>query len=187
MSDRFTIPNVRLAFPSVYKKAKFDGEETKFEATVLIPKSDEKTIKGIKSHIKKALLAEFGSSDKVPKSILRADKSCLRDGDGVDYDGFANHMSFKASNDKRPRTLDRDKTPVAQEDGKLYAGCYCDAIVEIWIQNNGYGTRINANLMALRHRRDGEAFGAGSIPDGVEDDFEDLEDEVIENEEMEEF
>lgn len=183
MSERFLISNARLSFPSIYKKATYDGKDTKFEATLLIPKEDEAQSKAIKAHIKAALIETFGSADKIPKSILRPDKSCFRNGDEVDYDGYAGHMSFKASNAKRPRTMDRDKSVVVEEDGKLYAGCYCDAIVEIWIQNNAYGQRINANLMALRHRRDGEAFGAGSIPEGIEDDFEDLEEEELTDDE----
>lgn len=183
---RFQLRNVRLSFPHLFKKASYDGKETKFEATLLVPKSDKAQIKLIKEHTIQALKDEFGSTDKIPKGITKGVRNCLRDGDDVDYDGYADNMSFKAANGKRPRTMDRDKTPVTEEDSKLYAGCYVDAVVEIWIQNNAYGSRVNANLMAVRFRSDGEPFGAGSIPDDVEDDFDELEEEELE-EEMEDF
>ena len=36
--SKVTIQNVRLSFPSLFKKAFFDGKETKFEATFLFEK-----------------------------------------------------------------------------------------------------------------------------------------------------
>jgi len=36
MSTKIMLKNVRLSFPSLFKKAVFDGKEGKFEATVLI-------------------------------------------------------------------------------------------------------------------------------------------------------
>lgn len=177
---RFTLSNVRLSFPSLFEKAQYDGKETKYEATLLIPKENEELLELIKTHTKKALLEKFGSADKIPKGITKGVRYCLRDGDDVEYDGYAGHMSFKASNDKRPRTMNRKKEPCEADSGLLYAGCFVDAIVELWVQNNNYGSRVNANLLAVRHREDGEPFGAGGIPADVEDDFDDLEDEPVE-------
>ena len=175
-----TLRNVRLSFPHLFEKAVYDGNETKFEATFLIPKDDEEQLASIRSEMKKKLLEKFVTADKIPKGITKGIRNCLRDGDDQEYDGYADHMSFKASNKHRPRTMGRDKKPIEPESGLLYAGCYVDAIVDVWVQDNKYGSRINANLMAVRHRADGEAFGAGGIPDGVEDGFEDLEDEEVE-------
>ena len=176
---RFTLTNVRLSFPHVFEKAEYDGKPTKFEATLLIPKDDEAQLELIRSHAKAALKEKFGTPDKIPKGITKGVRFCLRDGDDVEYDGYSGCMSFKAANGNRPRTMDRKKEPIGPESGLLYAGCYVDAIVEIWVQNNKYGSRINANLMALRHREDGEAFGAGGIPNDVDDDFDDLDDEAV--------
>lgn len=177
---RFTLSNVRLSFPSLFEKAQYDGKETKYEATFLIPKENEEQLELIKKHTKKALLEKFGSADKIPKGITKGVRYCLRDGDDVEYDGYAGQMSFKASNSKRPRTMNRKKEPCEAESGLLYSGCYVDAIVEIWIQNNNYGSRVNANLLAVRHREDGEAFGAGGIPEDVDNDFDDLPEEEVE-------
>jgi len=183
----FTLTNVRLSFPNLFDKATYNGNETKYEATFLISKDDKKTLDLIRAKTKEALLEKYTTIDKIPKGITKGIKNCLRDGDDADYDGYEGHMSFKASHKSRPRTLDRKKVPIEADSGLLYAGCYVDAIVEIWIQDNQYGARINANLLAVRHREDGEAFGSGSIPQGVEDAFEDLEDEELDELEEEDL
>jgi len=160
------LKNVRLSFPSIYQKATFNGEEGKFEATFLISKSDEAT----KEMLDKAIADALSEAKvKVPK-----DKWCLKDGDDSDYDGYEDHWSFKAANSKRPTVIDRDKTPLVEEDGKPYAGCYVNAIVDIWVQNNSWGKRVNANLYGIQFLKDGDAFGSGGTAD-VTDDFDDLD------------
>jgi len=173
--SRITLPNVRLAFPSLWKRATFGEAETKFEATLLIPKDDKETQQLIKASIKKALLAKYGSEDKIPKGITSETKCCYRDGDNVSYDGYADHMSFKAANKVRPVVVDRDKNPTTEDDGLIFAGCYVDAVVEPWIQDNQYGKKVNANLFVIRYRGEGEPFGAGAVPAGALDDLDDLE------------
>lgn len=165
------LKNVRLSFASIFKKAEFNGEQGKFEATLLLCKdtqSDqiEKLEKAIEAAIKEAKI-------KVP-----SDKRCLKDGDDFEYDGYANHMAFKASSNKRPTIIDRDKTPLIEEDGKPYSGCYVNAVVDIWIQSNSYGKRANANLFGVQFFKDGEAFCAGDVVDvDVTDDFEEIDDD----------
>ena len=110
----------------------------------------------------------LNSNVKIP-----AGKSCLKDGDESEYDSYENTMSFKAAANKRPTVINRDKTPLAEDDNVIYAGCYVNAIVDIWIQNNGYGKRANANLYGVQFVKDGESFGAGPVD--VSDEFEELE------------
>ena len=72
--------------------------------------------------------------------------------------------------------IDRDKTPLTEEDGKIYSGCYVNAIVELWSMNNEYGKRICGNLLGVQFFRDGEAFASSGDSVGV-DDFESLDDD----------
>jgi len=164
------LQNVRLSFPSVFRKAVFNGEETKFEATFLIHKSEQAELaKMVKDAIAQKLKVDLKGA-KLP-----ADKICLKDGDDISYEGYADHWSIKASNNKRPMVIDRDKTPLSEDDNRIYAGCYVNAIIEIWAQNNAYGKRINANLFGVQFAKDGEPFG-----DGVKvsvDDFDTIDDD----------
>lgn len=165
---KMKIQNVRLSFPSLFHKARFNGEETKFEANFLIPK-DSPQAKAVRDTIDGLIKTDLKGAKLGP------DKLCIKDGDDLKYDGCAGHWSLKASNAKRPLVVDKDKTPLTEEDNRIYAGCYVNAIVEIWAQNNAYGKRINATLMGVQFAKDGDAFGGG---DRVSvDDFDEVEDE----------
>jgi hypothetical protein len=167
--SKIKLNNVRLSFPSLFQKAVFEGKEGKYEATFLIPKEDVKTKKAIDDAIAKAL-AE--AKVKVPSANY-----CLKDGDDIfaekEYEGYEGHWAIKAGNSKRPTIINRDKTPLIAEDEVIYAGCYVNAVIDIWIQNNSYGKRVNANLYGVQFNKDGENFGAGPID--VTDDFDDLD------------
>lgn len=162
---KIKLNNVRISFPSLFRKAVFSGDETKYEATFLIDKKDgAEQIAEIDASIK-ALLKE-----KLKGSKLPADKLCLKDGDTIDYAGYAGTMSIKASSTKRPLVIDRDKSPLTEDDGKIYAGCRVNAVIELWAQNNTYGKRINANLLGVQFLKDDEPFADGEK--GSVDDFD---------------
>ena len=61
---------------------------------------------------------------------------------------------------------------MVEEDGKLFAGCYVNAAISIWIMDNKWGKRVNANLVAIQYVKDGEAFGSGAVKaDAIFDDI----------------
>lgn len=168
-SYKIKLKNVRLSFASLFNKAEFNGDVGKFEATFLINKeSQAATIKDIEDKIA-AIIKE--NKSKVPSSKL-----CLKDGNESEYDGYEGCMSIKAANGKRPLIIDRDKSILAEDDGKPYSGCYVNATLELWFQDNSYGKRVNCNLLAVQFAKDGEAFGAGGAS-GSADDFDELEDD----------
>lgn len=166
-STKIQLKNVRLSFPSLFQRAQFNGEDGKYEATFLFNKKDKK----MKAKLDKAIAAKLKEANiKVP-----ADKQCLKDGDEVEYAGYEGMWSLKASQSRRPTVIDRDRSPLTENDNVLYAGCYVNAIVDLWVQNNSYGKRINANLYGIQFVKDGEAFGLGPVD--VTDDFDDLSDD----------
>ena len=166
--SKIQLKNVRLSFPSIFKRAEFNGEQGKFEATFLLDK-----VKDADQILK--LQAAIDLAIKDAKIKVAPDKMCLKDGDFIEYDGYAGMMAFKASSNKRPTVIDRDKTQLAEDDGKPYAGCYVNAIVDIWIQSNSYGKRANANLYGIQFVKEGTPFGAGDID--VSDEFDAFDDE----------
>lgn len=163
--SKILLNNVRLSFPSIFQRSVFDGKEGKYEATFLIPKSDTKLKAQLDAAIDEAIKA---AGIKVP-----SDKRCLKDGDESDYDGYEGTWSLKAANAKRPTVIDRDKSPIVESDEKLYPGCYVNAVIDLWLQDNKFGKRVNANLYGIQFVKDGEAFGAGPV--NVFDDFDDLD------------
>jgi hypothetical protein len=164
------LKNVRLSFPSLFKTEWYAGADTeKFAATFLIPKSDTKTVATIESACKQALIDKFGEG-KIPKGF----KMPLGDGDEKDYQGYQDHFSIKANTKKRPTLVNRDKTPIVEEDGILYGGCYVNASIDIWVMDNSYGKKVLASLNAIQFVKDGESFGEKS--EGA-DCFESLDDD----------
>jgi len=165
---KIKLNNVRLSFPSLFRKAVFGGDETKYEATFLMGKEEHAAVI---AEIEAGMAAV--SKEKHKGKLPPADKLCLKDGDTIDYDGYAGNMSIKASSPKRPMVIGTDRAPLTEDDGKPYAGCYVNAIIELWGQDNQYGKRVNANVLAVQFVKDGEPFG-----DGVSasiDDFDDVE------------
>lgn len=168
-TGKIKLRNVRLSFPSLFKKAVFQGQEGKYAATFLIPKS----AKGVKEQLDKLIEAKV----KEAKIKVKAENLCLKDGDDEEYDGYADHWSIKASNSKRPQVFNKDGSPLTEEDEVVYAGCYVDVIFDLWAQDNQWGKRINANLLGVKFHKDGEPFGSGSIDVSDEFDFDDESDD----------
>jgi hypothetical protein len=134
---KIKLNNVRLSFPSLFRKSVYNGEETKFEATFLLDKKTQgDKIKEIEAAIASAI------KENLKGAKLGSDKLCLKDGDDFEYVGYSGHMSIKASSNKRPLVIDRDKSQLSEEDGRLYAGCRVNATIELWAQNNTYGKQI---------------------------------------------
>lgn len=162
---KIKLQNVRLSFPSLFRKAQFQGEETKYEATFMLHKEQHAdTIKEIKKAIDAAI------KENLKGAKLPADKICLKDGDESGRDEYEGYYTIKAANSKRPKVIDRDKSPLTEDDGKPYSGCYVNAVIELWAQNNGYGKRINANLLGVQFAKDGEPFASGEV--ASDDDFD---------------
>jgi hypothetical protein len=170
------LKNVRLSFPKLFKpEAVSAGDTPKHGAVLLLSKEDSqcsvigKTIQSV---------AKDKWADKAPailKSLEAGGKTCYNDGDKkVEYDGFDGCNYVSANNAARPLVIDRDRTPLTESDGRPYAGCYVNASLDVWAQDNNYGKRINATLRGVQFVKDGEAF-TGSAPATV-DEFDDLGD-----------
>lgn len=168
---KIKVKNVRLSFPSLFQQATFGGESTgKYEATFILDKVDHAdVIEKINAECQRLMKEEL-------KSKIPSEKVCLKDGDDLGRDELADKYSIKASTKKRPLVIDRDKTPLTDDDNKIYAGCYVNAIFSLWAQNNSYGKRINAQLEGVQFYGDGEPFGDGGASVDDFDMFDDDDD-----------
>lgn len=167
---KITLKNVRLSFPSLFRKAVFQGEETKYEATFLLDKVEHAALI---AEIEQDIANHVSTTLKVKH--LADDKKCLRDGDLAEYAGYAGCMSLKAASKARPLVIDRKKAPITEDDEIIYSGCYVNAIISLWVQNNDFGKRVNATLLAVQFVKDGEPLSGGAS--ASVDDFDDLGDD----------
>lgn len=167
--------DVRLAFPQLFEaKAVNDGAEKFSAAFLFAPDHGAATV--IKKAMAEVAKVKWGEkAAEVYKGLQANDRLALHDGDKkADYGGYAGQLFINASNDLRPLVIDGNKRPLQASDGKVYAGCYVNASIELWAQDNRYGKRINASLLGVQFLRDGERLAGGSV--ATEDDFEALPD-----------
>lgn len=170
-AGRVMLKNVRLAFPNLFEPSSYGEGEPAYSATLIMDSAQAEAVD-------KALAAvareKWGAkADAQLKALRAAGKICLRDGDEkADYDGFEGKMFVAARSKTRPTVVDGQRQPLLQSDGRIYAGCYVNASIEIWAQDNAYGKRVNATLRGIQFVRDGEAFGGGRPAEA--DEFEEI-------------
>ncbi len=169
---KVNLNNVRLTFPQLFDAKQVNGQgDPKFSAAFLIPR-DHPQIGAVKEAIKAAAEAKWGAkAHEVLKALQASDKLALHDGDAKsDYDGYAGNFFVNASNKIRPLVIGQQREPLTAADGKPYSGCYVNAIVEFWAQDNQFGKRVNASLLGVQFVKDGERLAGGGV--ASQDDFE---------------
>lgn len=167
-----TLNNVRLSFPALWEPRKGPDATSKasYQAAFLLDKKDNAAdIAAVKAAI--AAITKETFKGKQPPKI------CLRDGsEKPDLEGYGDGVMFiNARSDKRPHVIGRKMEAIGPDDGIVYAGCYVNATVRLWGQDNNYGKRINAQLRAIQFVKKGDAFGDGDID--VMKEFKPLDDE----------
>lgn len=169
--------NVRVSFPHLsrpYKGKDDDGDKKKKGSYGIVAmlekgKKHDELIDAIDDQIKQIIKANDGGK-------VSADRRFMRDGDDADRAEYEGHWIVSARETKRPNVRDVDGElldPVDDEDRieeMIYGGCYCDVLIRIWYQDGvkvgkGYGKRVNAGLVTVKYRDEGESFGEGRIDD----------------------
>ena len=166
----------RLAFPNIWKaSAPKGGGEEAFSASFLAA-PDHKQIPEIKKAMAAVAAEKWGAkSVAVYKALESADKLALHSGDAKsEYEGFEGQLFISTRSKIRPSVFDGQRAELVEADGKPYSGCYVNASIEFWAQDNkDYGKRINAQLRGVQFLRDGDAFaGGGKAADA--DDFDEI-------------
>lgn len=160
------LENVRFSYPHLdkpYAKAGKDGKmpEPAYSLTSLMPKATHKEAMLLVRDEVRRILAENKLKD------IAADRKFIRDGDLTAKDTDAGMWIVAAREKTAPILRDENNRNVEQINAarKFYGGCYGNTLIRPWFQSNEWGKRVNANLLAVQFRKDGEAFGEGRITD----------------------
>lgn len=177
---------VRMAFGHIFEAKAFEDGDPKFSAIGIIEPGSENA-KLMRKAIAAICKEQKWDTQKVKTKqgevtvkewLEQQDRICYRENEktnsaGEVFEGFEDMYWVAASNSSRPTILDRDKTPLTQEDGKPYSGCYVVMIIDVWPQDHKkYGKRINATLKGIQYYGEGDGFGGGAP--ASESDFDDL-------------
>jgi hypothetical protein len=169
---KITLKDVRLTFPQLFEPKQVNGQgDPKFSAAFLFAKNHPQKAE-IERGIVEAAKAKWGEkAQEVLKTLKASDKLCVHDGDAKsDYDGYAGNLFINASNKVKPMIVGPDRVELRAMDGKPYSGCYVNAILELWAQDNQFGKRVNAALLGVQFVRDGERLAGGGV--AAAEDFE---------------
>jgi hypothetical protein len=168
MTEKIKINNVRLSYPNVFNKGSYEGKENKkYTVTLVLDKSNPDHIKA-KKIIDEQINAIYNQT-KTKRSSFKDDKFCVKE----DSEEFENSWLIKCGNPKRITIIDRDKTPLTEEDNKIYAGCYANVVIDLYYYDKQYGKFLLSNIYGIQFSKDGEPLGGGIVD--VTDDFEDLD------------
>ena len=96
---------------------------------------------------------------------------------GKVYEGFEGKIFVTATQDEENRHNilignRQGQEVMPTEKGAPYSGAYGIMKVTLWLQNNKWGKRINANLLVVQMIKDGPAFGAQRL--NADEEFERL-------------
>ena len=171
------LSNVRIAFAHVHEPQSFNGGDARYSAQIIV---DPATVnaKTLAQAVEAVALEKWGAKGKGTLSELKKKglvcyhEEAKTNSSGEVYDGFEDMHYVSASNKARPLLIGRQKEPLTAADGKPYSGCYVNASLELWAQDNQYGKRINATLKGVQFVRDGDAFSGGTPASA--DEFDDL-------------
>jgi hypothetical protein len=185
-SEVIKLAKARLSFARLFvPKAFREGQKARYEGTFLIDpssKAGQAQIDLILAEAKGVIEAKF--QGKIPKTLKfgfgYADGDDFMIGktkfhsDVKEYDGYEGMFYVATANTTRPTVVDRDRSPLAEEDGKPYSGCYVNGTITLWAQDNEFGQRVNGNLRGCQFYKDGEAFGVKPVD--ADEEFDDIED-----------
>lgn len=168
-STKVVTGKVRFCYANVFEPtAMNEGETPKYGVTILIPKSDTKTLDKIKKGIEAAKVAGKAKiadkNGRIPSTI----KTPLRDGDDERSDdpAFEGMMFINANTFRKPSIVDKDLNPIMDK-SEFYSGCYGRASIIFYaydVKSKGIACGLN-NIQKLE---DGEPLAGGST---AEEDF----------------
>jgi len=166
-----TGPDTRWSYANVWEAKSINGGTPKFSVSLIIPKSDTRTVAKIKAAIEAAYRegeAKLkGNGKTVPP--LSAIKTPLRDGDTErpDDPAYANSYFINANSSTAPGIVDADRQPILER-SEVYSGVYGRASINFYAFNSNGNRGIACGLNNLQKMRDGEPLGGKSR---AEDDF----------------
>ena len=163
---------VRLSYANVWEPKSINGGTEKYSVSLIIPKSDKKTINAIHAAVDAAIeegIAKFGGK----KPNKAAIKLPLRDGDTErDDEAYADSYFVNANSLTPPQIVDQNVNPIMNR-SEIYSGVYARVSINFYAFNSNGNKGVACGLGNIQKVRDGQPLGNRST---AEDDFTALDD-----------
>ena len=161
----------RLSYANLWEPKSINGGAPKYSVSIIIPKSDTRTISKIKAAIEAAYREGEtklkGNGKIVP--ALSALKTPLRDGDTErpDDEAYSDSYFINANSGTAPGIVDSSCETILER-SQIYSGVYARASVNFYAFNSNGNKGIACGLNNIQKLRDGDPLGGKSR---AEDDF----------------
>ena len=166
-----TGPDTRWSYANVWEPKSINGGAPKYSVSLIIPKSDTRTVAKIKAAIEAAYREGESKLKGNGKSVpaLSVIKTPLRDGDleRPDDAAYANAYFINANATSAPGIVDADLNPIMTR-SEVYSGVYGRASITFYAFNSSGNKGIACGLNNLQKMRDGEPLGGKA---SAESDF----------------
>ena len=172
-----TGPNTTFSYLNCWDPKAIQGGTPKFSVSLIIPKTDVKTIEKIKAAIQAAYEEGQSKLKGNGKSVpaLSTLKTPLRDGDleRPDDEAYKNSYFINANSGTAPGIVDADRNPIIDR-SEMYSGVKGRASINLYAYNVNGNRGIACVLNNLQKISDGTPLGGKSR---AEDDFVTEDDE----------
>ena len=169
----------RWSYANVWQAKSINGSAPKYSVSLIIPKSDTKTVTAVKNAIQAAYEEGQsklkGNSKSVP--ALTAIKTPLRDGDAErpDDEAYKDSYFINANSATAPGIVDTARNPII-EHSEVYSGVYGRASINFYAFNSNGNRGIACGLNNLQKISDGDPLGGKTR---AEDDFADEDEDFL--------
>ena len=169
----------RWSYANVWEPKSINGDSPKYSVSLIIPKSDTKTMTAVKNAIQAAYdegqSKLKGNSKSVP--ALSAIKNPLRDGDAErpDDETYKDSYFINANSATAPGIVDAARQPILER-SEVYSGVYDRASINFYAFNSNGNKSIACVLNNLQKISDGEPLGGKTR---AEDDFADEDEDFL--------
>jgi hypothetical protein len=164
---------VRLSYANVWEPKSINGGKEKYSVSLIIAKSDTKTLEAINTAIDAAItegISKFGGK-KPNKASL---KLPLRDGDVErDDDAYKDSYFVNANSITAPQIVDKHVQPILDR-SEVYSGVYARVSITFYAFNSNGNRGIACGLGNIQKISDGEPLGGKTT---AADDFTTLDDD----------
>ena len=164
--------NTRWSYANVWEPKSINGGTPKYSVSLIIPKSDTKTVEKVRAAIKAAYEEGQGKLKGNGRAVpaLEAIKIPLRDGDleRPGDDAYKSSFFINANSTTKPGIVDADCQHILER-SEVYSGVYGRASI-----NSNGNKGIACGLNNLQKIRDGEPLGGKPR---AEDDFATADDD----------
>jgi len=180
MSEIIYLSNVRLSFPHLVEPhSATEGGVKKYSADFIMP-SDHPGFKQFMQQYASLVQTKWAEHAQSVMQVIQNDRKLRCYGSGAEkidkktfqpYSGYAGMVYITASKDVLPQMIMDNGSPVDPVNTmacqaiarKLYGGCFVNAALRPWIQDNKHGRGVRCDLIAVQFCKDGDPFGEGTI------------------------